>query len=100
VQYVDVTTQAGINFQHNNGAFGIKLMPETLGSGVACIDYNNDGYQDLFFVNGRDWTAVEVNAYLTARDASIEQYTVISRRANLSGKRTTGAYNVITVTAL
>ncbi len=37
-------------------------MPETNGSGVAFLDYDGDGYQDLFLVNGRDWTAAEVRA--------------------------------------
>jgi hypothetical protein len=63
VQFSDITSAAGIRFKHHNGAFGAKLMPETLGSGVAFIDYNNDGWQDIFFVNSRDWTEAEVNQY-------------------------------------
>jgi hypothetical protein len=52
---VDVTTQAGISFKHNNGAFGGKFLPETLGSGVAFLDYDKDGWQDILLVNGADW---------------------------------------------
>ena len=51
----DVTQQAGIRFVHNNGAFGKKFLPETLGPGVAFIDYDNDGWPDIFLVNGTDW---------------------------------------------
>lgn len=51
----DITRQAGIRFIHNNGAFGKKYLPETMGPGVAFIDYDNDGYPDLFLVNGMDW---------------------------------------------
>jgi enediyne biosynthesis protein E4 len=51
----DVTTQAGIHFTHNNGAFGKKFLPETMGPGVAVIDYDNDGWPDIFLVNGMDW---------------------------------------------
>lgn len=62
VKFTDVTRAAGIRFIHNNGASGLMLMPETNGSGVAFLDYDGDGYQDLFFVNGRDWTVAEVRA--------------------------------------
>ncbi len=51
----DVTRPAGIQFQHNSGAFGGKLLPETLGSGCAFLDYDRDGWQDLLLVNGMDW---------------------------------------------
>jgi len=52
---VDVTQQAGINFRHNNGGFGGKLLPETLGSGCAFLDYDSDGWLDILLVNGMDW---------------------------------------------
>ena len=52
---VDVTEQAGIQFRHNNGAYGGKLLPETLGSGCAFLDYDRDGWQDILLINGSDW---------------------------------------------
>ena len=55
IQFRDVTQQAGIHFVHNNGAFGKKYLPETMGPGVAFIDYDNDGWPDIFLVNGIDW---------------------------------------------
>ncbi len=51
----DVTTQAGIAFQHNTGAFGGKYLPETMGSGCAFLDYDRDGWQDILLINGCDW---------------------------------------------
>ena len=51
----DVTSSAGIQFQHNSGAFGGKLLPETLGSGCAFLDYDRDGWQDILLINGMDW---------------------------------------------
>ena len=48
VQFADVTSEAKINLKHENGASKDKLMVETFGSGVAWIDYDNDGYIDLF----------------------------------------------------
>jgi hypothetical protein len=55
VTFRDVTQQAGIKFVHNNGAFGKKFLPETMGPGVAFIDYDKDGWPDIFLVNGMDW---------------------------------------------
>jgi enediyne biosynthesis protein E4 len=51
----DVTTQAGLQFHHNSGAYGGKLLPETLGSGCAFLDYDADGWQDILLVNGMGW---------------------------------------------
>ena len=55
IQFRDATQRAGIHFVHNNGAYGKKYLPETMGPGVAFIDYDNDGWQDIFLVNGTDW---------------------------------------------
>ncbi|HEX4311002.1 MAG TPA: CRTAC1 family protein [Acidobacteriaceae bacterium] len=55
IQFADITQKAGIHFTHNNGAYGKKFLPETLGPGVAFIDYDNDGWQDIFLVNGTAW---------------------------------------------
>lgn len=50
-QFVEVSASAGISFCHQNGAKGDKEPVETMGSGVAFFDYNNDGLLDLYFVN-------------------------------------------------
>ena len=51
----DVTEAAGIRFRQNNGSYGGKLLPETLGSGCAFLDYDADGWQDILLVNAMDW---------------------------------------------
>ena len=53
--FADVTQHAGIQFQHNSGAYGGKLLPETLGSGCAFLDYDADGWLDILLINGMDW---------------------------------------------
>ena len=55
ITFRDITQKAGIHFVHNNAAFGKKYLPETMGPGVAFIDYDNDGWPDIFLVNGMDW---------------------------------------------
>ena len=59
ITFTDVTQQAGIRFKHNSGAFGTKYLPETMGGGVCIIDYDNDGWPDIFFVNSMDWPGHE-----------------------------------------
>ncbi len=54
-QLFDVTREAGISFDHNSGAFGKKYLPETLGSGCAFFDYDDDGWLDVLLINGMDW---------------------------------------------
>jgi hypothetical protein len=54
VTFTDITRAAGIDFVHTSGAYGEKLMPEAIGSGVALFDYDNDGDPDLLLINS-DW---------------------------------------------
>ena len=55
IQFFDVTTKAGVDFVHENGATGERLLPETMGGGVALFDYDNDTDLDLLFVNSTTW---------------------------------------------
>ena len=79
--FVEVTEAAGIDFVHENGAFGEKYLPETMGSGVAFFDADGDGDQDLLFVNSRRWpghrSAPEPTAalYLNRGDGTFEDAT-------------------------
>ena len=53
--FTDATAAAGIRFKHNSGAFGKKYLPETMGSGVAFLDADGDGWQDLLFAQSTNW---------------------------------------------
>ncbi|OYP39126.1 CRTAC1 family protein [Rhodopirellula sp. MGV] len=53
--FTDITDSYGVEFVHNNGAVGDKLLPETMGGGVATFDFDNDGDQDVLFINSSDW---------------------------------------------
>lgn len=52
VTFTDITAQTGINFRHYASPTSVKYLPETMGAGVALIDYDNDGRLDVFFTNG------------------------------------------------
>ena len=54
-KFKDITVEAGIKFTHANGATGEKLLPETMGGGVAFLDFDQDGAPDLLFVSGTTW---------------------------------------------
>ena len=53
--FTDITATAGIRFIHDSGAAGEKLLPETMGGGVAFLDYDGDGDQDILLVNSCKW---------------------------------------------
>ena len=55
IRFTDITAESGIKFVHENGAYGDKLLPETMGSGCAFLDYDHDGDQDIVFVNSCRW---------------------------------------------
>jgi hypothetical protein len=53
--FADITADSGIDFVHSTGGVGDKLLPETMGSGVAVLDFDSDGDPDLLFVNSDAW---------------------------------------------
>ena len=52
MQFTDATQASGIAFTHANSATSNKYLVETMGGGVALLDYDNDGRLDIFFTNG------------------------------------------------
>jgi len=87
ITFRDVTAQAGIHFTHNNGAFGKKWLPETMGPGCAFIDYDNDGYPDILLINGEDFPghphagATTPKLYHNNHDGT---FTDVTRKAGLA----------------
>ncbi|MCC6590612.1 MAG: CRTAC1 family protein [Bryobacterales bacterium] len=62
VTFTDVTVSAGIRFTHNAGKMGKKWLPETMGAGCAFIDFDGDGWLDIFLVNSKSWPGVRAGA--------------------------------------
>ncbi|MHC5537726.1 CRTAC1 family protein [Singulisphaera rosea] len=55
VKFLNITDESGLKFRHANAAEGAKLLPETMGSGAAFLDYDGDGDQDILLVNSGAW---------------------------------------------
>lgn len=62
VTFTDVTADCGVDFVHVHGGYGRKLLPETMGSGVLVFDFDQDGHQDLLFVNSTRWAHHQYDA--------------------------------------
>jgi hypothetical protein len=86
IRFTDVTAQAGIRFRHNSGAAGKKYLPETMGSGVCVFDYDNDGWQDILFVNSMGWAAHATSKSFPAlyRNNKDGTFSDVTRQAGLA----------------
>jgi hypothetical protein len=86
VAFTDVTSRAGVTFRHTSGAFGKKYLPETMGAGVVVFDFDNDGRQDLFFVNGKPWPGRPPGRSVPAlyRNTGAGTFTDVTRAAGLA----------------
>ncbi len=52
--FVDATESSGLRFQHRASKTERKYLPETMSGGVAILDFDRDGWMDVFFVNGAE----------------------------------------------
>src|SRR5262245_52142187 len=90
VQFVDIAEKTGLDFRLVSGSLEKKYLPETFSGGVAWIDYNRDGWPDLYLVNGGQWDdlstgkrSVSNALYKNNRNGT---FTNVTREAGLQGK--------------
>ena len=82
VRFTDVTRESGVTFHHVNGASPDKHLVETMGSGGLFLDYDNDGWIDLFLVDG--------GSLADARIASRAKHRLYRNRGNGTFEDVTG----------
>src|SRR5579871_6395978 len=89
IRFEDVTEKSGVNFLENSSPTPNKNQPETMISGVALLDYDNDGYLDIFFVNGAAIPSLKKDSpkyynrlYHNNRDGT---FTDVTEKAGLAG---------------
>src|SRR6266853_336087 len=54
IEFTNITASAGIKFVHFKGNDAISINREEFGPGICVADFDGDGWQDIYFVNGRD----------------------------------------------
>ncbi len=94
IAFAEKAAAIGIDFTHVNGAQGKKWMPETMGGGVAVLDYDGDGKPDLLFVSSAFWpgdprTASQKSSLALYRNegndaAGLPRFRDVTRRAGLA----------------
>ncbi|HEY7161238.1 MAG TPA: VCBS repeat-containing protein, partial [Acidobacteriota bacterium] len=72
--FTDITKQSGLNFVHQPGVDGSYFMPESMGSGGAFFDYDQDGDLDIFLINGA-WHG-------NSRKSEIPKYRLFQQQPN------------------
>lgn len=65
--FVDVAAHSGIDFVHTDGSSGRRYVMESMTAGCAILDFDGDGWQDLYFINGSPLPGTNANRVLTNR---------------------------------
>lgn len=86
IQFTNVSSEAGIKFVHYRGNDGIPINREIFGPGVCVADFDSDGYQDIYFVNGRDLYGHGVSARNSLyRNNGDGTFTDVTEKAGVPG---------------
>src|SRR5262249_23500785 len=86
IQFTNIAGPAGIKFVHYRGNNGIAIIREVFGPGVCVADFDGDGFQDIYFVNGRDL----YNRSISTRNALYRNngegtFTDVTEKADIPG---------------
>ncbi len=89
-RFVEVGRSAGLDFQHASGSASKDYILETIGSGAAWLDYDRDGWMDLYLVNGGDWQELKAGRRSASnalfRNLGDGTFSEVTRRAGVGGR--------------
>jgi hypothetical protein len=102
IRFLDVASQSKLDFKHVSGSAEKAYLPETFSGGVAWIDYNRDGWPDLYLVNGGHWADLREGKRTVSnalfRNNRDRTFTDVTKKAGVTGSHwgmgaTVGDYN-------
>jgi enediyne biosynthesis protein E4 len=88
VTFEDITQKSGITWTHNNAQSDARHLPETVGAGCAFIDYDNDGWMDIVFINSGSsdfFTPTKPLSNALYRNNHDGTFTDVTTKAGLTG---------------
>jgi hypothetical protein len=93
IHFTDVTDASGIQFLHRHGGSGMKYLIETMGAGVCVLDYDGDGWPDLYEVQSAPLPQAPADPLLHAvlyRNNGNGTFTDVTAKAGVGNERRYG----------
>ena len=89
ITYVDIASRSQLNYRSNNNFAGRKYFPQPMCGGVAILDFDNDGRQDIFFTNGAQFPELKKTdaSYYNClvRNKGDDTFEDVTEKAGLAG---------------
>ncbi|PKP12412.1 MAG: CRTAC1 family protein, partial [Bacteroidetes bacterium HGW-Bacteroidetes-3] len=103
IMFTDITGRAGINFKYTIGDYSYKNILESSGSGITVFDYNNDGFMDIYLMNGKYLEGISDPDGIVFKNSHNELYknngngtfTKVTEKAGVAGKNWSMAASAI-----
>lgn len=103
IVFTDITAKSGIDFKYTIGDFTYKNILESSGSGITVFDYNNDGFMDLYFMNGKylkgisdpDGIVFENSHNELYKNNGNDTFTKVTKKAGVAGNKWSMAASAI-----
>jgi len=103
ITFTDITAKAGIDFKYTIGDYSYKNILESSGSGITLFDFNNDGFMDIYLMNGKYLEGISDPDGIVFKNSHNELYknngngtfTKVTEKAGVTGKNWSMAASAI-----